>query len=425
MRREPPHERPWLAIGIRTPQSSGHTRRAIVTEPRHVGRDAGSMTPPVTRRLLSIGHSYVVAQNRRLAHEMALEGQGMWDVTAAAPQHLRGDLRTIELEPIEGEACRVVPLGMKLGSWAHARRYDGRLRTLLAQRWDVVHVWEEPYVAAGAQIASGAPRSAAVVPATFQSLVKRYPPPLGYFERRVMRRAAGWIAFGQTVHEALRERELYARRPVRVIPPGVDLTCFRPDRDARTSVRARLGWPDPLPVVGFLGRFVPEKGLALLMEVLADLKSPWRALFVGGGPMVADLEAFARRFPNRVRVLTGVSHDEVPAYLNAMDLLCAPSQTTARWREQFGRMLIEGMACGVPVVASRSGEIPHVVGDAGVLLDERDASAWRAAIDRVLASPEVGAGLTTRGLERVRCRYAWPVVARAHLSFFNELLDSR
>ena len=68
-----------------------------------------------------------------------------------------------------------------------------------------------------------------------------------------------------------------------------------------------------------------------------------------------------------------------------MDVLCAPSQTTARWREQFGRMLIEAMACGVPVVASRSGEIPHVVGDAGLLVDEADVAAWTAALDRLLA----------------------------------------
>ena len=80
--------------------------------------------------------------------------------------------------------------------------YERRLRTLLAGPWDVVHIWEEPYVAACAQVASAAPARARVVPATFQNIVKSYPPPLGYFERSVMRRAAGWIAFGETVHEA-------------------------------------------------------------------------------------------------------------------------------------------------------------------------------------------------------------------------------
>jgi glycosyltransferase involved in cell wall biosynthesis len=60
-----------------------------------------------------------------------------------------------------------------------------------------------------------------------------------------------------------------------------------------------------------------------------------------------------------------VAHDEVPAYLNAMDLLCAPSLTTPSWREQLGRMVVEALACGVPVISSDSGELPFVVADAG------------------------------------------------------------
>jgi glycosyltransferase involved in cell wall biosynthesis len=158
------------------------------------------------------------------------------------------------------------------------------------------------------------------------------------------------------------------------------------------------------------------------MQALAGVREPWRALFVGGGPMADDLTAFANVFPGRVRVLTGVTHDDVPAHLNAMDLMCAPSQTTARWREQFGRMLIEAMACGVPILASRSGEIPHVVGDAGLVVDEADTAVWSAALDRLLADAALRRDLSARGLARAHEKYAWPVVARAHLAFFEELL---
>ena len=115
-------------------------------------------------------------------------------------------------------------------------------------------------------------------------------------------------------------------------------------------------------------------------------------------------------------------HDEVPEYLNVMDLLCAPSQTTGRWREQFGRMLIEAMACGVPVIASRSGEIPHVVSDTGLLVDEADVARWTEAIDRLLEDADLRRDLAARGLARAHEKYAWPVVARAHLAFFEELL---
>ena len=101
-----------------------------------------------------------------------------------------------------------------------------------------------------------------------------------------------------------------------------------------------------------------------------------------------------------------------------MDLLAAPSQTTARWKEQLGRMLLEAMASGVPVVASDSGEIPHVVADAGQVVPEADEPAWTAALAELLASPDRRRDLSARSLARARAVYAWPVVARQFLDFF-------
>ena len=95
-----------------------------------------------------------------------------------------------------------------------------------------------------------------------------------------------------------------------------------------------------------------EKGIGWLTGVLDQVAHPWRALFVGSGPLESELRAWAARRPGRVAIETTVRHDEVPQWLNAMDMLCAPSLTSGRWREQFGRMLIEAFACGVPVVAS-------------------------------------------------------------------------
>jgi glycosyltransferase involved in cell wall biosynthesis len=376
------------------------------------------------KRLLTIGHSYVVGQNRRLAHEMALAGAGQWDVTAAAPAALQGDLRRIELEPISGEACRVVPLDVHLDRMPHLMFYGG-LRTLLREPWDLVHCWQEPYVTAGAQVAAAAPDAARFVFATFQNIAKRYSPPFNWMERRVLNRADAWIAFGHTVHETHAGREGYAALPSRVIPPGVDIERFAPNVASGRRVRAGLGWDDAQPVVGFLGRFVHQKGLDVLIAALERLQAPWRALFVGGGPEAARLHAFAAAHPSAVRVVSDVAHDDVPAHLTAMSVLCAPSRTTNGWREQFGRMLIEAMAAGVPVLASRSGEIPHVVGDAGVLLPEDDTGAWTAALEAVLRDGGARAAAVARGRERARAQFAWPVVAGAHLEFFEELVAGR
>ncbi|MFQ5668792.1 MAG: glycosyltransferase, partial [Candidatus Binatia bacterium] len=106
------------------------------------------------------------------------------------------------------------------------------------------------------------------------------------------------------------------------------------------------------------------------------------------------------------------------------DVLSAPSQTKPKWREQFGRMIVEAFACGVPVVASDSGEIPNVVRDAGIIVGEGDQAGWVQALGDLLENPAHRAELSKRGMERARSKYAWPVIARQHLAFFDELLDA-
>jgi glycosyltransferase involved in cell wall biosynthesis len=377
-----------------------------------------------TRRLLSLGHSYTVALNRRLAHELARAGAGRWEVTAAAPEFIHGDLRPIPLEPFPGEACPLVPVRAYLTRTPHLMAYGRRVRALLAGGWDLVHSWEEPYVLAGFQVCRWTPRRTPVVFWTAQNLAKWYPPPFCWFERYCVRRCAGWLACGQTTVRTLLARG-YAARPHRVIPLGVDTDVFRPDPGAGAATRARLGWGDGPPVVGYLGRFVPEKGARVLMSALAAVRGPWRALFVGGGPLEPELRAWAAEFSDRVRIVTGVPHADVPRYLNAMDVLAAPSQTTPRWKEQLGRMLVEAMACGVPVVGSDSGEIPFVIGGAGRIAGESDGAGWANALGDLLESPAARAELADRGRDRVAAEFAWPVIARRHLDFFEALLDAR
>jgi glycosyltransferase involved in cell wall biosynthesis len=374
------------------------------------------------KRLLTIGHSYVVAANRRLAHHLAIEGRGRWAVTAVAPRRYRGDLRLIDVEPIAGEACELRTVPVRFDRVPHVMSYAGDVRRILSEDWDLVHCWEEPYTRSAAQVARTIAPRAKLVVASFQNIAKTYPWPLAAYERETMARAAGWIAFGETVRQALQSRAGYTNTPHAVIPPGVDLDRFSADPASAQRVRARLGWPPDAMVAGYLGRFVEQKGIGVLTAALARCRCEWRALFVGGGPMETALAAFARRHPGRVHVQTGVPHDEVPSWLNAMTLLCAPSQSTGRWREQFGRMLIEAMACGVPVVASDSGEMPAVVGDAGVIVGERDGDGWTAAIDRLAADGERRQALAACGLARAHQRFTWPIVARRHLDFFDEVM---
>jgi glycosyltransferase involved in cell wall biosynthesis len=377
------------------------------------------------RRLLTVGHSYVIGVNRRLAHEMARAGGASWEVVCAAPKRYRADLGWAEFAPLPDEPCRALGVSAHATRSPHLFGYGSELRALMRERWDAVYAWEEPYVVAGAQLAAWAPRRAAFGFLTFQNIRKWYPPPFSWLERYTLARSDGWLYSGHSVYDVQRNAPGYRERVGRLGPLGVDLEMFRPDPEAGRRVRDSLGWShDGPPVLGFIGRFVPEKGLGFLMRVLERVKSPWRMLFLGGGPLESELQRFARSHPQRVRIVSA-AHDRVPDYVNAMDVLCAPSETARHWREQFGRMLIEAFACGVAVVGSDSGEIPHVIGEAGIVAREGDERAWVEALGTLLDDASRRRDLAQKGLDRARTVYAWPIVARGHLGFFEELAERR
>jgi glycosyltransferase involved in cell wall biosynthesis len=377
------------------------------------------------RRLLTVGHSYVIGVNRRLADEMSRVGADTWDVTCVAPSRYYADHGWADFAAEPGEASRALGVNAYGTRSPHLFAYGRGLRSLLRERWDAIYAWEEPYALSGWQISAWSPPDAVFTISTLQNIRKRYPPPFSWFERQALSRADGWIYCGESAFVALRDKAGYADRPSHLGPLGVDLELFHADAAARRRVREELGWTaEGAPVIGYVGRFVPEKGLDLLMRALDGLRTPWRALFIGGGVLEPELRRWMSLRPDQVRIVS-VPHAKVPPYLNAIDLLCAPSQTAKNWREQFGRMLIEAGACRIPVIGSDSGEIPYVIGDAGIVVGESDEHGWRTRIEELLESPERRRELGNRGLARAQAKYAWPVVARGYLDFMEELLDKR
>lgn len=215
----------------------------------------------------------------------------------------------------------------------------------------------------------------------------------------------------------------HGNKPHEAIGLGVDVETFKPDRERGLAIRRQLGWDDShAPIVGYIGRFVEEKGLRTLMAALDAVSTPWRAIFVGGGPMEIELQTWSARHSDRVRIVPAVKHDRVPDYLDAFDLLCAPSRTTPSWREIFGRMVIEAFACRVPVLSSDSGELPSVVADAGMIVPEDNIAEWTRALESLLSSPAMRDDYGARGFDRVHRNFTWGAIARKHLEFFERLL---
>jgi glycosyltransferase involved in cell wall biosynthesis len=266
-------------------------------------------------------------------------------------------------------------------------------RVLNEVRPDLVHIDEEPYNLATVHATWAAQRAGAKsLFFTWQNLLRRYPPPFSWFERSVFAHSAYAVAGNQEALTVLRAKGYCG--PGAVIPQfGVDPELFSPAASP----------PVGPPVIGFIARLVEEKGLFILLEALRGLVGDWRLHVIGSGP----LEIQARRraaelgFEARVTWERGVRSTDVPQRMRSFSVLVQPSLTRHHWKEQFGRALMEAMACGVPVIGSNSAEIPNVVGDAGLIVPEGDPTALRAAIARVLDDPAVRRDLAERGRARV------------------------
>jgi glycosyltransferase involved in cell wall biosynthesis len=112
----------------------------------------------------------------------------------------------------------------------------------------------------------------------------------------------------------------------------------------------------------------------------------------------------------------------MPALYRDLDVLVLPSRSRSNWVEQFGRVLIEAMACGVSVVGSDCGEIPNVVDDAGLIFSEGDVGALRQCLVRLMSSPELRADLALRGRRRVLAHFTQAQVATQTVAVYRELV---
>jgi glycosyltransferase involved in cell wall biosynthesis len=269
--------------------------------------------------------------------------------------------------------------------------------------FDVVQAWEEPFVYAGYQVATSVEGGhARFCFRTDQNYVKRYPPPFSCFEKRVLQRTQGWIAGGKLVYQAMLERN-YPSDTGWILDAAVDLEAFRPaTTEERNQVRSELALSGP--VIGFVGRLTKAKGLEVLTQALDQIiDKDWALLILGSGPYKHEVQRWSleRGLAKRVRILLA-NHEEVPRYLRAMSMLVVPSQTTKNWREQFGRVIIEAFASGIPVIGSDSGEIPRVIGEAGKIVGEADLQGWANAIVSLLDEDVLRARLSSLGLRRAQ-----------------------
>ena len=219
---------------------------------------------------------------------------------------------------------------------------------------------------------------------------------------------------------------------IKVMPQlGVDETLFKPN--SQPELKQKLGITDNDFVVGFVGRFVEEKGILTLLKALISIKNkPWKFLLLGRGELKSKFlsQATEHNILDRIILIESVPHHEVCNYINLMNTLVLPSETTYNfktltsvgWKEQFGHVIIEAMSCQVPVIGSNSGEIPHVIDDAGLVFPEGDIKALANCLLQLMEKPDFAQNIGLMGYAKVMAQYTNKALAKQQLEFYQEIL---
>ncbi len=367
-------------------------------------------------RVVMVSKALLVGAYQRKAEAMARLGI---DLTVLVPPiwtDRRGE-QLAERRHTNGYTLRVIPLRWN-GNY-HLHHYPTLARELASIRPQIVHMDEEPYnLATWLGLRAAAHNGTAGTFFTWQNLNRRYPPPFRWFEQSNYRRAAVAIA-GNRAAAAVLAAKGY-RGEVAVIPQfGVDPVAFSPPTIQQPQSNCCQ--------IGYAGGLLPEKGVDLLLRACAALQGEWQLQIAGTGSEEESLRSLATTLgvTDRIQWHGRVDSEGMANFYRSLDLLVLPSRTRSNWKEQFGRVLTEAMACAVCVVGSDSGEIPNVIGMAEQIFPEDNLTALQQLLQNLLNNPDRRRSLGAAGRSRVLGQYTMAAVAEQTVAVYEQLLTAR
>jgi glycosyltransferase involved in cell wall biosynthesis len=351
--------------------------------------------------LLAVSHPSVVSVNQEVYRELQERG---WEVTIVLPSRWRSEYSQRDMTPqvLDGmeASLRRTPVALRGRPQRHVY-LAGAAALARSARADVAFVEAEPFSLAATQWGRALKRLG--VPFGVQcaeNIDRRLPLPVRLMRSRVLRDAAFVAARSDSATRLA--RAWGARGAVALAPHAVPLWHDVP------------GSPERPFTVGYAGRLVPSKGLLDLLAAVRRLDAPVELVLIGDGEQRAELER--QPIPgSRVRVIDDLSHEQMAAGYAQLDVLALPSHTTSTWKEQFGRVIVEALWCGVPVVGSDSGEIPWLIEltGGGLVYPEGDSDALAARLAELRAEPALGRELARAGRASVERLFSVPAATDA------------
>jgi glycosyltransferase involved in cell wall biosynthesis len=385
---------------------------------------SASITEPlagVQRRLLVVSHPAVVSVNQEVYRELSKRG---WDVTIVVPSAWRHDYSATDIKPqaLAGLESALRPTRVILRGRPQRHLYLVRAGAESARlRPDVAFVEEEPFSLPAAQWGFALSRQGIPFGVhCYENIDRELPAPVRWLRGRVLREAAFVAARSQTAAKLV--RAWGARGEVGIAPPPVphweDAPAQASPEETTSGQRAFT--------VGFAGRLIESKGLRDLLAAVREQEAPVELVLFGNGALRGELEGQA--IPGSVvRVRDGLRHDQMASAYAQLDVLVLPSRTTATWKEQFGRVIIEALFCGVPVIGSDSGEIPWVIEltGGGLVFGEGDIHALAQKLTELRRDPALRARLASTGKAAVQRMFTVPAATDPLEQMLNDAIRSK
>jgi glycosyltransferase involved in cell wall biosynthesis len=278
---------------------------------------------------------------------------------------------------------------------------------------DIVHIYHEPFTLMGYEmmrIAKLVRPKPKIIMQSFENIRFRQKHLFGMIEKANMQNMDTLISVPLEGVDVWKWKR-YSKK-IYTCPIGYDSELFY-HRNKLSNKRIKIC---------YVGRIVREKGILDLMEAFYNLQGKYEVELhiIGNGGLRNELIA---KFKNENICYHGaISNSKLPEFFSTADILVLPSLTTDTWKEQFGRVLTESMACGVVPIGSTSGEIPNVIGDAGLVFKEGNSLDLQNKIETLLNNNALMSELSNKSAERATKYYSWKKVAEKTRQIYEEVL---